>query len=290
MFGTEKVTGLEPTKQRISDDASLVDYYIPSSLTSVNVTNDYTLAYGAFMNCANIENVSISNARVVDSVSTPFSKVGDYAFASCSSLKSIKLPTTTQTLGKYAFYMNTELETVTYGGTNITAIREFTFYGDSKLKKFDATSEFDVNIPTSVMSIAESAFENATSIKSVNVGALCSTIGAKAFKNLESMQKLFLAEGVKSLGKEAFMNAYSLNSLVLPSTLGDGTTGDKTFENATSLSSLTIRSGVNQLSSYMFNNTPQLTSIEIPATVTAVGTHVFANSGITAIDLSLIHI
>lgn len=71
-----------------------------------------------------------------------------------------------------------------------------------------------VNIPDTVTSIADSAFENSCLI-SITVPGSVKTIGTKAFYN-SKLQSLVLGNGVEVVGNRAFETCYSLTGAVIP--------------------------------------------------------------------------
>ena len=130
IFGTSSYTGGVATKQYYygsSTSSTTYDtYYIPSSLKSVTITGGNIL-YGAFYNCTSLTSVTIP-----DSVET----LGEYAFAYCSKLSELTLGNSIKLIGNCAFR----------GCTGLTS----------------------VTIPDSVTSIGDGAFYNCTSLTNIN--------------------------------------------------------------------------------------------------------------------------
>jgi len=99
------------------------------------------------------------------------------------------------------------------------------------------TTLTELNVPTSVTEIGESAFENNTSITSVNFGDAATAsyasgsslrkIGAKAFKGCTGLTELVIPEGVTEFGVAPFANCINLVSLEFPYVLGVGIDGEK---------------------------------------------------------------
>ena len=83
-----------------------------------------------------------------------------------------------------------------------------------------------INIPDTVTSIADSAFENSRLI-SITIPGNVKTIGTKAFYN-SKLQSLILENGVESVGDRAFETCYSLTGAVIPESVTS--MGNKTFE------------------------------------------------------------
>ncbi len=83
-----------------------------------------------------------------------------------------------------------------------------------------------VDIPDTVTSIANGAFENSRLI-SITIPGNVKTIGTKAFYNSQ-LQSLVLENGIESIGDRAFETCYSLTGAVIPASVTS--IGNKTFE------------------------------------------------------------
>ena len=99
-----------------------------------------TIADGAFMGCASLENIAIP-----DSVTS----IGDSAFQYCASLENITIPNGVTSIGEAAFLYCASLKSVTIGDS-VTSIGEAAF--------FDCSSLESITIPDSVTNIGDDAF------------------------------------------------------------------------------------------------------------------------------------
>ena len=318
VFGKEKtpdVIDLETSRavvQRYSDDMTTeATYYIPKSLKTVNITNDVYVGYGAFMNCEDLENVTLSKSRTSSTTTISFQAIKDYAFYNCHSLKELVIPSSTTYLGSYAFYENDNLAKVTFEGSKITTINDYTFYGCDVLNDINKDSDANVNITNGVTSIGVSAFENCSSIASVELPSGITKLDHYAFKSTTSLVSVNLPQGITYLGDEVFMNAESLKSIVIPSSVTEYV-GEYAFANTYSLSSITINnaiisdhmfdsatknvtsgvaleleSQINSIGDYAFVNTTGLTSLVLDGNdSTTYGDYIFANSGLTDVTVN----
>lgn len=92
----------------------------------------------------------------------------------------------------------------------------------------------EVEIPQTVTSIDNLAFNNCTALKTVSIkGNSVTSIGDKAFYNCTSLQSIDINEGLESIGVEAFGKCSSLTSFTAPSTLQ--TIGKYAFLDCTAL-------------------------------------------------------
>lgn len=69
------------------------------------------------------------------------------------------------------------------------------------------------NIPASVKTIANNAFENCSKIKAINYHSAIATIGSKAFYGCSAIEEINIPSSVSSIGANAFSNCTSLSSV-----------------------------------------------------------------------------
>lgn len=79
--------------------------------------------------------------------------------------------------------------------SSVTTIGESAFEGCSYLKR--------VTLPAGVTTISNSAFETCTSLETINLENI-TKIGAEAFKNCSALSRVLLPEGLETIGESAF--------------------------------------------------------------------------------------
>lgn len=182
---------------------------------STNSGNTYLMG-GSNLNEA-VRKCYIGNASVLT----------NYAFYSCTSLKTITIPKgiTISYSHIVASCYNLKSIVIPSGVTNITM---YAFSGCSTLKLF--------SIPKSVKNngintfyycnflefynlngdkyIQNSQFSNCVSLKSIRMGSDLISIGQESFYNCYSLKSVIIPSGVTSIGKSAFYNCRTLENLV----------------------------------------------------------------------------
>ncbi len=138
------------------------------------------------------------------------------------------------------------------------------------LTKYNGSSN-TITIPSDVYYIADSVFENNTSITSVNLNGV-SIIGNKAFSNCTSLKTVTGGENVTSCGAYAFyntpfQNSYIGKSLVLGNILVYSSEKDDVI----------IDPSVVSVAPYAFVNNSGITSVRIGDNVASVGEGAFYN-------------
>jgi len=104
--------------------------------------------------------VVIPSTVTYDGTTYSVTSIGDNAFAYCSGLTSIDIPSSVTSIGELAFYSCYRLTSITIP-TGITSIGEGAFSGCSGLTS--------VTIPNSVTSIGSGVFINCSDLTSINV-------------------------------------------------------------------------------------------------------------------------
>lgn len=171
-FGTRFFEGAEIIDHDLYGSTSK-KYYIPSSLTSVTLTNASVIWSRAFSNCSNL--ISI---QIFGSVDT----VGTCAFGNCISLRNLSLPATIKKISPSGLAGCTSLKHIDLP-QNLTIIDEFAFMNDTALE--------DIAIPDNVSSIGRSAFYGCTGLKSITVGLGVKYISEYAFANCHNVENLY---------------------------------------------------------------------------------------------------
>ena len=172
IFGCEKFDKTALTTSQYSNSSSkTVDYYVPTSLTEVTITNDCGVSYGAFYNCTFIESIvfigentyfdeyTFYNCTNLKNVVLPskLTKITWASFNYCASLQSIDIPETVTNLQPNAFAYSGLKSIVLPEG--ITYIWSVTFRGCRDLEY--------IVIEGKLTNIAYMAFDGCTSLKSV---------------------------------------------------------------------------------------------------------------------------
>lgn len=129
------------------------------------------------------DNKYLTSVQIPDSVT----KIGDLAFAVCSSLTSVQIP------------------------DNVTEIGSLAFSNCISLTR--------VKIPEGVIKIGENAFDNCTSLTSVQIPGSVTEIGICAFSACASLTNLQIPNGTRKIGDYAFVRCASLTNVQIPASV-----------------------------------------------------------------------
>lgn len=234
------------------------------------------------------------------------------AFRGCSTLEQLELSEYVTALEPYAFYDNTALQIANIP-SSLKAIPEYAFYNCSSLvealfpSSITSIGDFayynngfsSLTLPSTVQTVGESAFRNASKLKYASVGAV--SLGAYAFRGcalrtvdvlptLANMDFYAFAENqylttanVEGLmvGPFAFASCDDLQTV----TLGSLTTAirDNAFNSCSSLTNINIPEGVEQIEEKTFYRCSSLKEISLPSTIGAIDIEAFYGTNLSSI-------
>ena len=132
-------------------------------------------------------------------------KIGDTAFAGCSSLTSISIPNSVTRIGNEAFAFCSSL-------TSVTIPNSETMIGDGAF--FCCSSLTSITIPNSVTMIGDWAFYECSSLTSITIPNSVTMIGDWAFY-CSSLTSVIIPNSVTEIGYRAFAGC-PLESVTVP--------------------------------------------------------------------------
>ncbi len=254
--------------------------YTPWQLTKVDYS--VTISSGvqsignfAFMTCTNLKSISIP-----DSVGT----IGSSAFQGCKSVTEISIPDSVTSIGSSAFRNCTSLTTMDLrsasnlgvsafeGCVNLTSITLSSIknLGSSAFRNCSNLSSADLS---SVISIGERAFQGCVELVSANIGHSITTIGNGAFANCNLLNFDTLPGSVTSIGSSAFQNCVSILDITIPDSVNN--IGSSAFQGCKSLNSVTLGNSITSIESDTFYDCSSLTSITFSTTLSSIGASAF---------------
>ena len=259
--------------------------HIPSSVTSIG-----NYAFHNFMNLkkvllpSTLETIGRNAFAACGSLAdvdfpTSLKAIEDSAFIECP-LDNIILPSSLETIGTRAFsYCKISDITVP---ASVTSIDIAAFSACSNLKSiivengnnvYDSRENCnaiietnsntlicgckDSDIPSSITSIGESAFEY-SGITEITIPINVTSIGEKAFNTCGNLKNIVLPNSLTAIGDYAFNRCNSITEVVIPNSVL--TIGVRTFARCGKLEKVVIGSSINFMDN-VFNNCQLLTSI-----------------------------
>ena len=215
-------------------------------------------------------------------------KENAFAFEGNTSFRSVTIPASVTSIGKWAFRGTADLKefVVSAENKNYKSVDGILFSKDgSWLIQVPAGSERTVYIiPDGVKKIGSSAFCKCTALTSVRISFTVDEIREFAFFGCTELEEVTLPASVKSIGNSAFAECAKLKDLRIPSSVTS--LGDSAFEGCTNLLSVQIPSSVTSIGDSACAGCTSLTSVQIPSSVTSIGDSVCAGcTSLTSVQI-----
>ncbi len=200
-----------------NEDGSYEYYYIESR-TKVSI-HKYSGTKEKVTIPSKIENLPVGAVvstfkgnKTVKEVIIPstVSMITDYTFEGCSSLTSIKLSDSLESIGMSAFQNCTALKEIKIP-ESVKIIKDSAFMGCSSLQK--------VNIPTNLTELGISVFKNCTAIKEISLSGKISEVPESTFSGCSALTKIILGNNIEKIENMAFSNCENLTEAVFPAKL-----------------------------------------------------------------------
>ena len=240
-------------------------FYYCSNLATVNYNADSCTYMGYRGNYSVSSVFSNCNVSTVN-IGSHVKMIPDGGFAGCSSLQSITIPDSVESIGILSFINCTGLTSITIP-RRIKSIGDYAFYGCSNLAtvNFNADSCTYMGYDTNTHAICR-AFANC-GVNAINIGNNVKTIPNYAFFRCY-VQTIIIPDSVEYVGDGAFHSCDSLESLVIGNSVDS--IGGGAFYGCTGLTSITAKPAVAPMTgANAFYNVPDSIPVYIPCGSTA---------------------
>ena len=260
----------------MSDGEAPWSYYA-SSVKTVSISDKVTrIGSFAFKSCTNLTSVAIPDG---------VTEIGRCAFYDCSGLVWVTIPDSVTSIEDSAFLNCISLVSANIPN-GITEINSETFHGCASLSS--------VTIPLGVTRIGNNAFSGCDSFTSLVIPDSVTIIESKAFTACERLESVTIGKGVTKIVSSPFAGCYSLVSILVDEnntvyhSAGNCLieTASKTLIAGCKNSVIPDDGSVKKLGYSAFDNQHGLTSVTIPDSVTIIDNFVFNNcKGLTLVTL-----
>ena len=268
-----------PSKVKILEDYV---FYRCSKLQTVNITTTLITEYkeGLFSGCSSLKSIKIPSS---------IKKLGKCFAFGCSSLTSVTIPSSVTSIDILAFGQCTNLSSVSLP-SSVTEFGYDTFKDTKWINNQPRTSGLvikngfiidaskasgTVNIPSTVKKIPAFTFYGSTAITKVVMPTALDLIGQSAFADCTSLASVNLPTSVKTFGDGVFSGCTSLKSVQLPTYIS--VIPEETFSGCMKLSSIILPSRIQTIKKSAFMNCSALTSITFPEHLDKIEEKAFYN-------------
>ena len=178
--------------------------------------------------------------------------VGRKAFYGNNKLKSVKIPSTVDTILSMSFDSCVKLENVVIPNS-VKKLGNASFFSCTRLKS--------VTLSKKLESIGKACFYNCPKLKSVTLPGSLRSIGAYIFGDCTSLNSVVINNGPTYISREMFLNCNKLKKIVLPKSISK--ISRKAFSNCISLSEINITDKIIYIGSKAFYNCIELKEMYI---------------------------
>lgn len=200
--------------------------------------------------------------------------IGTSAFENCNSLAEIVIPKSVNKINEKAFHACRSLKSIvveegneTYKSVNSSLL---TIDGTEFITYSCGLSQSVFNVPDGVTDIDYGAFAY-SDIAKINLPDSILTIGDYAFQYCEVMSSINIPQNTESIGSHAFENCKRLKRISIPASVTE-------YTNAfvgSGLTTLVIEDGSKAVSEHAFEGCSQLKRVVLPDSVESIGTAAF---------------
>ena len=213
---------------------------------------------------ATIVSNTYENGQGVIAFDGEVTKIGEYAFANCSTIASITIPDSVLQIDNWAFVSCTNLAIVSFGNS-LTQLGSYVFYQCANITA--------ITIPQNLTTLGANPFMSCNKLAEFN-GKFASADKRCLIIDNEirsfapaGLKEYSVLDGVTSIGQSAFEYCGNLTSVVIPNSVTK--IGDSAFR-CCGISSVIIPDNVTSIEKAAFYGS-RLTTVTIPDKVTSIG-------------------
>ncbi len=224
--------------------------------------NTRVLSAWAFAGCTSLKSIAIPDSVVA---------IGKAAFANCTQLSSVKLSDNLKYLGSYVFNTCKNLEGYYKSGAYYLSSNKNMYM---LLIKAD-TKATQCTIDSGCKFIYDTAFQGCHELQSVAIPNSVTQVGEKAFYGCQKLASVTIPGSVTSISAYMFSGCQSLTNVEISE--GVISIGERAFEGCSLLESIIIPDSVVEIDSSAFARCQSMTSVTIGKGVKSINNNAFYN-------------
>lgn len=258
-----------------------VELVSPDSLADASLENFYSSPF------SNGAELYVGGSKVTD-ISFGGERIGDYAYAGCSSIKNVTL-NGVKRIGVGSFKDCASIISVDFGNA-LESISSNAFSGNSLVSvslpescgsighsAFSYNAKLEgVSLPTAITMIPDRAFSNCTALVKINIDNV-EEIGAYAFYRCEGLAQIDPSEKLTRIGEYAYYGS-GLVKINIPEGSALEFIGESAFRGCTSLEEayLDRARGLKTIEKSAFEFCESLSDLTLPSSLESLGDWAFS--------------
>lgn len=253
-------------------------YQIPENVKKIGVS--------AFAGASKLEKITFAAG---------LEEIGGYAFSECTSLGVPELPSKLITIGENAFEYCTSFNSEITIPKTVISVGRFAFYMDYDLNKITIESDSslsrlgygafgycgieDFTIPENVSSMGQEIFTGCTKLIAVTFEAdsQLENLAAWTFSGAEELRQITFEEGssLKNIEARALEGLGKLQRITLENCKQLTKIGNYAFKNDSALSEITFPESLTEIGRYAFYGCTSLSRLDMPKKMDRIGRYAF---------------
>ena len=206
--------------------------------------------------------------------------IGAYAFYNCTELETVSLPESLKVIGRDSFSGCEAIQGVYL--TDVTSWCDVKFYDVSSNPLYYAENLYlngevvgNLYIPDVVKKVGELAFYNLDCITSVTFADSVTQIGDFSFYGCDKLNNIILGHTVEVIGNYAFAECNAIEKISIPDSVTE--IKQSAFYNCDFLNSVTIGNGVENIGNAAFEHCASLSDVILGDNLQTIGEFAFCN-------------
>ena len=218
-------------------------------------------------------NGNSGNQRLI-SINLPNSitSIANRAFYQCIALTSLTIPSSVSSIGALAFFDCININQFIVPETNLNfKVEEGVLFNKNQtvLIQCPIKKSGQYTIPTSVITVENSAFYNCDLLTNIIIPNSVSTIGNASFAYCKGIKNISLPNSILTIDNQAFSNCTSLDSISIGNSIN--TIGNESFSFCSVLNSIFLPNSISKIGERAFFSCDKLERITIPSSVSSIG-------------------